>query len=270
MTGGRYVAQAAEEIGLGRQRKRRGEDLMESGRQNQNHGRRRQILVYWATTILRLWFATCRITVVGRDVHDRFIVGNEKMVAGTWHRGAIFLVWFYQRVRPMIMFSRSRDGGLIADYAANMGVRAVRGSSSRGGAAALRTMLRYLRRPGARKAATVLDGPRGPRFVAQPGMLQLARNARVPFIPLVMSAAPAITLRWTWDHTLIPLPFSRVVVCYGRPQNIDPEVRGPHLETKRLEIEALLNRLRREADQRVGYKAGGNRRKTGNDECAAR
>jgi lysophospholipid acyltransferase (LPLAT)-like uncharacterized protein len=205
--------------------------------------------------MLRVWFATCRITVVGRDVHERFILGNEKMVAGTWHRGAIFLVWFYRRVRPMIMFSRSRDGGLIADYAENMGVLAVRGSSSRGGATALRTMIQYLRRPGARKVATVLDGPRGPRFVAQAGMLQLARNARVPFIPLVMSAAPAMTLRRTWDRTLIPLPFSRVVVCYGPPQFIGPEVRGPRLEAKRRDVETLLNQLRHEADRRVGYTA---------------
>ena len=228
---------------------------MASGHPPQNHGRRRQILVYWATMILRIWFATCRVTVVGRDVHERFILGQEKLVGGTWHRGAIFLVWFFRRVRPMIMFSRSRDGGLIADYAEHMGVRTVRGSSSRGGTAALRTMIRYLRRPGARKAATVMDGPRGPRFVAQPGMVQLARNARVPFIPLAMSAAPAITLARTWDRTLIPLPFSRVVVCYGPPLIIGPEVRGPRLEAKCREIEAILNRLRCEADRRAGYTA---------------
>lgn len=218
------------------------------------HGRGRQILVYWATLILRVWFATCRITVVGRDVHERFILGDEKLVGGTWHRGALFLVWFYRRVRPMIMFSRSRDGELIAGYAENLGVLAVRGSSSRGGAAVLRTMIRFLRASGPRKAATVLDGPRGPRFVARPGMLQLARNAGVPFIPLVMSAAPAITLTGTWDHTMIPLPFSRVAVVYGRPLTIGADVRGPRLEEKRREVETTLNRLRREADRLVGYR----------------
>ncbi len=219
-----------------------------------NHGRGRQILVYWATLMLRVWFATCRVTIVGRDVHERFILSDEKLVGGTWHRGALFLVWFYRRVRPMIMFSRSRDGDLIAGYAENLGVRAVRGSSSRGGTSALRAMIRFLRTPGPRKAATVLDGPRGPRFVARPGMLQLARNAGVPFIPLVMSAAPAITLTRTWDHTLIPLPFSRVVVAYGRPLTIGTELRGPRLEAKCGEIGGILNRLRREADQLAGYR----------------
>ncbi len=218
------------------------------------NGRGRQILVYWATHILRIWFATCRITVIGREIEHRYARVEDKVVVGTWHRGALFLVWYYRRLRPMIMFSRSRDGDLIAGYAENLGARAARGSSSRGGTTALRTMLRHLHAPGPRKAATVLDGPRGPRFRVQPGMLQLARNAGVPFLPVAMSAAPAITLARTWDRTLIPLPFSRVVVCYGDPLTIGAEIRGPRLEAKCREVEAILNRLRREADQLVGYR----------------
>ena len=218
------------------------------------HGRGRRFLVYWATKLLRIWFATCRITVVGREIEHRFARVEDKVVVGTWHRGALFLVWYYRWLRPMVMFSRSRDGELIAGYAENLGVRAVRGSSSRGGTTALREMIRYLRRPGARKAATVLDGPRGPRFVVQPGMLQLARSAGVPFLPVVMSAAPALTLTRTWDRTLIPLPFSRVVVAYAEPLTIGAEIRGPRLEAKCREVERILNRLRREADQRVGYR----------------
>ncbi len=218
------------------------------------NGRGRQILVYWATQLLRVWFATCRVTVIGREIEHRYAHVEDKVVVGTWHRGALFLVWYYRRLRPMVMFSRSRDGELIAGYAENLGVRAARGSSSRGGTSALRTMLRHLHAPGPRKAATVLDGPRGPRFTVQPGMLQLARNAAVPFLPVVMSAAPAITLRRTWDRTLIPLPFSRVVVCYGEPLTIGTEIRGPRLQAKCREVEALLNQLRREADRLVGYR----------------
>ena len=218
------------------------------------HGRGRRFLVYGATWLLRAWFATCRITIVGREVHERFILGDEKMVGGTWHRGALFLVWFYRRVRPMVMFSRSRDGDLIAGYAERLGVRVARGSSSRGGASALRAMIRHLHRPGPHKAATVLDGPRGPRFKAQPGMLQLARNAGVVFIPIAMSAAPAITLTRTWDRTLIPLPFSRVVVLYGQPLTIGAEIRGPRMEAMCRDVEAVLNRMRCDADRRVGYR----------------
>ncbi len=218
------------------------------------HGRGRRTLVYWASLLLRIWFATCRITVIGREIEHRYARLEDKVVVGTWHRGALFLVWYYRWLRPMVMFSRSRDGDLIAGYAENLGVRTARGSSSRGGTTALRAMLRHLHAPGPRKVATVLDGPRGPRFRVQPGMLQLARNAAVPFLPVVMSAAPAITLTRTWDRTLIPLPFSRVVVVYGEPLTIGAEIRGPRLEAKCREVESDMNRLRREADQLVGYR----------------
>ncbi len=218
------------------------------------HGRGRRFLVYWATILLRIWFASCRITVIGREIEQRFARQEAKAVVGTWHRGALFLVWYYRRLRPMVMFSRSRDGDLIAGYAENLGVRAARGSTSRGGTTALREMLRHLQAPGPRRAATVLDGPRGPRFTVQAGMLQLARSAGVPFVPVVMSAAPAITLTRTWDRTLIPLPFSRVVVSYGDPLTIGAEIRGSHLDAKCQEVQSMMNRLRREADQMVGYR----------------
>ncbi len=218
------------------------------------HGRGRRFLVYWATILLRIWFASCRITVIGREIEQRFARQEAKAVVGTWHRGALFLVWYYRRLRPMVMFSRSRDGDLIAGYAENLGVRAARGSTSRGGTTALREMLRHLQAPGPRRAATVLDGPRGPRFTVQAGMLQLARSAGVPFVPVVMSAAPAITLTRTWDRTLIPLPFSRVVVSYGDPLTIGAEIRGSRLDAKCQEVQSMMNRLRREADQMVGYR----------------
>ena len=218
------------------------------------HGRGRRFLVYWATILLRIWFASCRITVIGREIEQRFARQEAKAVVGTWHRGALFLVWYYRRLRPMVMFSRSRDGDLIAGYAENLGVRAARGSTSRGGTTALREMLRHLQAPGPRRVATVLDGPRGPRFTVQAGMLQLARSAGVPFVPVVMSAAPAITLTRTWDRTLIPLPFSRVVVSYGDPLTICAEIRGSRLDAKCQEVQSMMNRLRREADQMVGYR----------------
>ncbi len=218
------------------------------------HGRGRRFLVYWATILLRIWFASCRITVIGREIEQRFARQEAKAVVGTWHRGALFLVWYYRRLRPMVMFSRSRDGDLIAGYAENLGVRAARGSTSRGGTTALREMLRHLQAPGPRRVATVLDGPRGPRFTVQAGMLQLARSAGVPFVPVVMSAAPAITLTRTWDRTLIPLPFSRVVVSYGDPLTIGAEIRGSRLDAKCQEVQSMMNRLRREADQMVGYR----------------
>ncbi len=211
-------------------------------------------LITLAAKALHLWFSTCRIKIIGQDLHDRYITGEGGLVGGTWHRNAIFLVWFYRKVHPMIMFSRSKDGDLIAGFAEKLGVIPIRGSSSKGGSEALSAMKEFLKRPGVTKTATVLDGPRGPRCVAKKGMIVLAKEAGVPFLPLMMSAHPAITLKNTWDKTLIPLPFSRVTISYRPPWRIPPDLDAEGLEKLRQEVEATLNEMMRQADADTGYR----------------
>jgi len=181
-------------------------------------------------------------------------MGKVKVVAATWHRGAIFLVWFLGKFHPMIMFSRSRDGELITRLAEQFGVIPIRGSSSRGGKDAWRGMLDFLSGPSPRKAATVLDGPRGPRCVAKKGMVVLAKEAGVPLMPIAVSACPALTLKKTWDRTLIPLPFSRVTVIFREPWNIPKKLSRQELELWRRTVEGTLNEMMHEADADTGYK----------------
>lgn len=219
---------------------------------------RRKILAWLVvnvgTHILNVWFSTCRVQIKGRDAHERFIEGGEKAVGGTWHRGAIFMVWYFRRIHPMLLFSRSRDGELIAGFAEKLGHIPIRGSTSRGGREAMREMLKFMERSGRRQAATVLDGPKGPRFVAKKGMLFLAKHAGVPLQPLMISAHPAITFKSTWDRTILPLPFSRVIVSYRKGWQIPQDMNSAGLEALRLEVENTLNDMMLEADTETGYK----------------
>jgi lysophospholipid acyltransferase (LPLAT)-like uncharacterized protein len=215
-----------------------------------------RLLIDLATRLLNLWFSTCRIKIVGTALHHRYVAGKEKVVGATWHRGAIFLIWFFRRARPMVMFSRSRDGELIAQFAENLGIIPVRGSSSQGGREALEAMKAFFAGPGNRKGATVLDGPRGPRCVAKKGMIVLAKEAGVPLLPIMVSAHPAVTLKKTWDRTLIPLPFSRVTVIYREPWKIPKGLPNKELETWRQKVEATLNDMMGEADADTGYRDG--------------
>ncbi len=213
-----------------------------------------RLLVRLAVPLFRTWFATCRIRIVGRSIHEGYVRGGASGIGATWHRNSIFLVWFFRRQHPMILFSRSRDGELIARFAEALGVVPVRGSSSKGGKEAFREMLRHLSRPGARRVATVLDGPRGPRYRAKKGMILLAQKAGKPLMPIMMSAHPAITLRRTWDRTLIPLPFSRVVVIYREPWRIPPTASKAELDALCRRFEATLNDMRVEADRLAGHR----------------
>lgn len=214
---------------------------------------RNWLITTMGSKTLNLWFSTCRIKIIGKDLHDRYAMGEGGAVGATWHRGAIFLVWFFRKIRPMIMFSRSRDGDLFAGFAEKIGVIPIRGSSSRGGPKALKGMIEFLTEPGVRKAATVLDGPRGPRCIAKKGMIVLAKEAGVPLVPIMVSAYPAITLKKTWDKTMIPMPFSRVTVMYGEPWHIPKNLNGNDLELLRQDVEKTLNEMMHEADSDTGY-----------------
>ena len=214
------------------------------------------LVINVAAPLFNLWFSTCRIKILNKELHDRYVFAEGGGVGATWHRNAIFLVWFFRNIQPMIMFSRSKDGELIASFAEKLGVVPVRGSSSSGGQSALRGMIDFMNLPGIRKVATVLDGPRGPRCVAKRGMILLAKESGHVLMPIMCSAYPAITLKKTWDKTMIPLPFSKIIVSYRDPWFISKDISREDFEILRQNVEDTLNDMMREADANTGYKDG--------------
>jgi lysophospholipid acyltransferase (LPLAT)-like uncharacterized protein len=111
-----------------------------------------------------------------------------------------------------VLTSRSYDGEYIARIIQGLGFRAVRGSSSRGAVQSLRELKRELER--GQRVAFTIDGPRGPRYVAKPGPIHLARITGAPIFCFYVSVERAWILK-TWDAFIVPKPFSRVH-CYVR------------------------------------------------------
>jgi lysophospholipid acyltransferase (LPLAT)-like uncharacterized protein len=119
------------------------------------------------------------------------------------------------------LISSSFDGELIARTVELLGFKAVRGSSSRGGAAGLRNM--QLAYATGHRCAFTADGPRGPVFVAKPGTAQLANSVTAPGAAAAgtwVGCFYALPERaWelkSWDRFLIPKPFSRVVLTWPK------------------------------------------------------
>jgi hypothetical protein len=218
-----------------------------------------QRLAFWlagavGSRLARLWFATCRVEMLSPGQAERVLGQGRRVVGVTWHRGAIFFLYFFGRLRPAIMVSRSKDGEYLARFIAAMGGRPVRGSTAHGGARALQEMAAMLESGETDCAATVADGPRGPRYQAQRGMLVLAQRTGLPLLPIMWSADRALTLRKTWDRTMLPLPFARVAVMAGREFRLPADLDREQMENARRELERELNRLREELDRRMGYK----------------
>jgi hypothetical protein len=203
--------------------------------------------------LFSLWFSSCRPRILHEEYHNAFFLSQNQFIVVTWHRASIFFCYFYGPYHPMVMFSQSPDGEYMARFAERCGVVPVRGSSTRGGQRALIQMIRFFHQ-GNRICSTVLDGPQGPPYQAKTGLLFLAKKTGLPLLPIIWSSPKALTLEKTWDRTMIPKPFSPVVINYGPPLSVPPDCSEAEMDRLRKEIEDRLNGLMIEADQYCGYK----------------
>jgi len=194
---------------------------------------------------------TLRVTEANRAGVEVLWAARSPVVYTAWH-GRMFLIpYLYGRQRSLyVLASRSRDGELVSRLARGFGLRVVRGSTSRGASTALRHLARLLRDEHA-EVGIVPDGPRGPRYVAQPGAVLLAKLGRAPIVPVGLGAAPA-TILASWDEFLIPHPFARLAVVFGEPLVVAPDAGREALEAARQRLEETLTRLTREADRLAG------------------
>jgi len=128
-----------------------------------------------------------------------------------WHRSLLACAHRFKNLDIAILISPSFDGELIARTVELLGFKAIRGSSSRGGAAGLRNM--QLAYEAGHRCAFTADGPRGPKFVAKPGAAQLAQNTGA-WVGCFYALPDRAWEFKSWDRFLIPKPFSRVVLTW--------------------------------------------------------
>lgn len=209
------------------------------------------------TLLAKIWFGTVRVKVINRDVYDKYFKGSRSghVVAGSWHRHSIFLFYFFRNLGSRaIMISRSMDGELTARIAKRLGYTPIRGSSSKGGGKALHAMMDFLNTSEEKRlCGTPVDGPKGPHRKMKKGMLALAKETGAVFIPMTCSGNRVITLKRAWDKTILPKPFSQVVVDFDEPVLIPKDVTDEEFEAIRQDLEIKLNQLTDKADRLCGY-----------------
>jgi lysophospholipid acyltransferase (LPLAT)-like uncharacterized protein len=166
-----------------------------------------------------------------------------------WHRCIIPATYWYRDKQIAVMTSASFDGEYIARIIEKFGYRAVRGSSTRGGVRALLGMHTEIDQ--GRTVAFTIDGPRGPRYVAKPGPVLLARNVQVPIMAFHLAVESAWVLN-SWDSFIVPKPFSRVVLRVSRLVNVPSGAGSAALETYHAEMQWALDRARQSAEATLG------------------
>jgi lysophospholipid acyltransferase (LPLAT)-like uncharacterized protein len=156
--------------------------------------------------------------------------------------------------RTLMLISQSKEGEAIAQSCQMVGLDVIRGSTDRahkrkGGAEALRGMIRHIRAGGS--VAITPDGPKGPRMRAQAGVIQLAKLTGAPMICLGWSSRPCKAFR-SWDRFMLPAPFGRGAFVWGGLIRVARDADDAAMEAARLALELELTRVTQEADRRAG------------------
>ena len=169
--------------------------------------------------LVRTVLATCRVVFLGRERVEALERAGRTWVYVGWHESTGAGVALERNKRLAAMASDSRDGEYIARSIERLGNIPVRGSSSKGGAKAVKAMTKWLR--AGHSAAVTPDGPRGPRRVLQPGVLWIGALSGAPLVPYHVVATREWVLDKTWDKHRFPKPFATVYVAIGEPYAVD-------------------------------------------------
>jgi lysophospholipid acyltransferase (LPLAT)-like uncharacterized protein len=157
-----------------------------------------------------------------------------------WHNRIFLGTYFFRRRGIVVITSQSFDGEYIARFIQRFGYGAARGSSTRGGVAALVEMIRLMRE-GLPMGLTI-DGPKGPKYVAKIGACLLAKKTGNPLMPFAVEAEKFWRLK-SWDNLQIPKPFSRARLIINEPIYVPPDASDEVLENKLQELQKSLDEV---------------------------
>ena len=211
---------------------------------------RQHFVIFFAT-----WVGYLLIALIGKS-HRWKVVGWEhfegvrerghRIIYTHWHRCIFPGVWFWRERGMVVMTSQNFDGEYITRIIRLYGYGTARGSTSRGAIRVLVELIRHLRQ--GKDVVVTVDGPRGPRFVAQPGAVLLAKKTGQPMIGFHLSPEKCYTFRKSWDQFQVPYPFSRIVVLLTPPIYVTAEADEAEMERKLQEMQAAMDRIREEGD----------------------
>jgi hypothetical protein len=210
----------------------------------------RKKLVAWLGPSLAYWMIKLLgWTMEFEEVHPEIPRSLwEKGIPGIgvfWHGRLLMMPRIYKGKKLSFLVSPHRDGQIVGRALKRFGFHAILGSTNRRGFSAFKQMLKANREGS--DIALVPDGPKGPRYQVQIGVIELAKLTGRPVVPVTFSSSKRKLFK-TWDQFLLPYPFSRGVFIWGEPVYVDPKGDRSHLEERRALLERRLNELTEKAD----------------------
>lgn len=197
-------------------------------------------LIIWAGYwLIRLIGPTLRVAISYEEGAQQ-TVSERPLIVSLWHSCLIPATYVCRNIGVRVMSSNSYDGEYMGRIIHKFGFVAVKGSSSRNAVRALLGLRRTLE--DGWTVAFTLDGPRGPRRKVKPGPAALARSSGVP-LSMFHAAVEKAWVLHTWDRLMIPAPFSRVLLRFGKLIPVPHNASDEDLERYTAELQGSLDRV---------------------------
>ncbi|HZF15311.1 MAG TPA: DUF374 domain-containing protein [Steroidobacteraceae bacterium] len=216
----------------------------------------RNVIPPIATAIYRSLGNSWRYITENESALKALLAGDRPLVGAFLHARTFQLLHYFShpdRGRWILMCSQSRDGEAMARLEEALGFRVARGSSGKGGARALVEMIKAQRDDRHLNSCLAIDGSRGPRGIAQLGILTLAQKGGGLLLPVAASSGNARIWRKSWDRTVFPRRGATVHVRIGEPIDVPAKLDALATEDIRLLLEQRMLALHAELDARTGF-----------------
>ena len=206
-----------------------------------------RIIIAAGYMFIRLIGPTLRVCVSCEEGAQE-TVGQRPLIISFWHACIVPATYLFRNVGIRVMSSNSYDGEYMGRIIRKFGFVAVKGSSSRNAVRALLGLRRALQQEWS--VAFTLDGPRGPRYKVKPGPVALARSSGVPLTMFHIAVEKAWVLN-TWDRLIIPKPFSRALMRFGKLTPVPAEASDEDIDRYQQELQDSLDRVREFAEANI-------------------
>ena len=203
-------------------------------------GWNKKLILFGIKKFIFLTGVTAKISWGGKEIVDEMIESNRPFIICAWHNDIYFSTWLLKEMNLTALISSSRDGEYINQVLNGFGFRAVRGSSTRGGIGATKQLVRCLKE--GQSIAITPDGPQGPIYKVQEGIIALAKMTGVPIIPWRYEGNSCWNLN-SWDNHKIPKPFSKISSVFGQPFYIPKSASNSDFEIYCQQLEMRMNDL---------------------------
>lgn len=196
--------------------------------------------------VVKLGLKTLRVRLSGPGLISRSPRGRRPVIFAFWHERLLISLHTHGGTGARTLVSTHADGQMVAAAAERLGCVVFRGSTTRHGFRAMREMLQDV--ANGYDYGLTPDGPRGPRRQFQVGTVYFASRSGLPIVPCTVSYG-RFHATHAWDRFVLPWPFTRALVYFGRPIQVPPDLDFDQLQQWADRLGAVLSELTDENDR---------------------